>query len=286
MAAKGEMAAEIGHELSNYLQIISGRSQMLVLEAGKSDNPKLERDARMIFEQAANMAILTRGLMDFSYKEIKIQRVDVSDLISRTVEFVRPQNKYDTVEFELDLAETLCRALQEGSGLRPFVEQRLADLLELTAIGLVDLREMQLEPVERRDDGGADHDAGEPFVVGRHDIPRRMLGGGAANRIFVGLHVIVPEAALANVVGGKFPVFLRLIEAREKALFLLAVRYMQKELQDDDAVAREVALEPANVAMALLPNIFGDQIGREFLGLEQLPMDAHDERLLVVAAVE
>jgi signal transduction histidine kinase len=107
MAAKGEMAAEIGHELSNYLQIISGRSQMLVIEAAKSDNPKLERDARMIFEQAANMAILTRGLMDFSYKEIKIQRVDVNDLISRTVEFVRPQNKYDQVEFELDLAEAL-----------------------------------------------------------------------------------------------------------------------------------------------------------------------------------
>jgi signal transduction histidine kinase len=107
MAAKGEMAAEIGHELSNYLAVISGRAQILVMEATASENPKLERNARMIYEQAANMAILTRGLMDFSHREIKIQRVDVNDLISRTVEFVRPQNKYDGVEFELDLAESL-----------------------------------------------------------------------------------------------------------------------------------------------------------------------------------
>jgi signal transduction histidine kinase len=107
MAAKGEMAAEIGHELSNYLAAISGRAQILLLEAAQSENQKLERNARVIHEQAANMAILTRGLMDFSYKEIKIQRIDLADLIKRTVEFVRPQNKFDGVEFELDQAEGL-----------------------------------------------------------------------------------------------------------------------------------------------------------------------------------
>jgi two-component system NtrC family sensor kinase len=53
------------------------------------------------------MAILTRGLMDFSYKDMKIQRVDLNDLVNRTVEFVRPQNKFDGVEFELDLADGL-----------------------------------------------------------------------------------------------------------------------------------------------------------------------------------
>lgn len=107
MAAKGEMAAEIGHELSNYLAAISGRAQILLMEANASENPKLERNARVIYEQAANMAILTRGLMDFSYKEIKIQRIDLNDLVNRTVEFVRPQNKFDGVEFELDLTEGL-----------------------------------------------------------------------------------------------------------------------------------------------------------------------------------
>jgi signal transduction histidine kinase len=107
MAAKGEMAAEIGHELSNYLAAISGRAQILLMEAAQSENERLERSARVIYEQAANMAILTRGLMDFSYKDMKIQRVDLNDLVNRTVEFVRPQNKFDGVEFELDLADGL-----------------------------------------------------------------------------------------------------------------------------------------------------------------------------------
>jgi signal transduction histidine kinase len=107
MAAKGEMAAEIGHELSNYLAAISGRAQILLMEANAAGNEKLERNARLIFEQAGHMTILARGLMDYSYKEIKIQRVDINDLIRRTVEFVRPQNKFDGVDFEMDLDESL-----------------------------------------------------------------------------------------------------------------------------------------------------------------------------------
>jgi signal transduction histidine kinase len=107
MAAKGEMAAEIGHELSNYLAAISGRAQILLMEATNTENPKIERNARIIHEQAANMTILTRGLMDFSYTETKIQRIDLADLIRRTIEFVRPQNKFDEVEFDLDLADGL-----------------------------------------------------------------------------------------------------------------------------------------------------------------------------------
>jgi signal transduction histidine kinase len=105
MAAKGEMAAEIGHELSNMLGAISGRAQMLVMELGKGETGKIERHAKIIVEQAANMAIQAKGLMDFSHKDKRVSRIDMNDLIRRTVEFVRPQNKYDGVEFELILSD-------------------------------------------------------------------------------------------------------------------------------------------------------------------------------------
>jgi signal transduction histidine kinase len=107
MAAKGEMAAEIGHEISNYLAAISARAQMLTLELGKAEPEKIARHARIIMEQAANMAILTKGLMDFSHKEMKVVRVDVNDLVRRTADFVRPQNKFDQVEFALELTDGL-----------------------------------------------------------------------------------------------------------------------------------------------------------------------------------
>jgi len=107
MAAKGEMAAEIGHEISNYLAAISARAQMLTMELGKAEPEKIARHARIIMEQASNMAILTKGLMDFSHKEMKVVRVDINDLVRRTADFVRPQNKFDQVEFALELGEGL-----------------------------------------------------------------------------------------------------------------------------------------------------------------------------------
>jgi signal transduction histidine kinase len=140
MAAKGEMAAEIGHELSNYLAAISGRAQMLLREVGEADPAKRERHARIIWEQAANMATLTKGLMDFSNPEVRIQRVDLNQLIQNTVEFVRPQNKYDTVEFEMRLRSDL-PPLQADPGQ---LQQVLLNLFSNAADALAD------QPVGRR----------------------------------------------------------------------------------------------------------------------------------------
>jgi len=103
MAAKGEMAAEIGHELSNYLAAVKGRAQLLVMSMDEETDKQHREGARVIFEQAANMAILTKGLMDFSYRELRKTPTDLADLIRKTIDFIRPQNKYDSVQFDLDL---------------------------------------------------------------------------------------------------------------------------------------------------------------------------------------
>jgi hypothetical protein len=51
------------------------------------------------------------------------------------------------------------------------------------------------------DDGGSDNDAGKPFVVRRHDVPRRRFRGGVSNHVLGGFHIIVPMLALLGVVG-------------------------------------------------------------------------------------
>ena len=61
---------------------------------------------------------------------------------------------------------------------------------------------------------------------------------------------------------------------------------MEEELANDNAVARQVALETANVLEALLPDVLSDELGWEHLLLEKFRVDAHDERFLVVAAIE
>jgi len=103
MAAKGEMAAEIGHELRNQLVAISGRAQMLLREAERQQFVNVSRHAQIILEQSHRMELMSKGLMDFSRAELKVERVDVGALVQRSVEFVRPQKRFDGIEWDLRL---------------------------------------------------------------------------------------------------------------------------------------------------------------------------------------
>jgi signal transduction histidine kinase len=104
MAAKGEMAAEIGHELRNQLSAISGRAQMLLRDSERQAFTSVPRHAQIILEQSKRMEMLSKGLMDFSSAELCIERVDINALTQRSTEFVRSQNRFDAVEWDLRLA--------------------------------------------------------------------------------------------------------------------------------------------------------------------------------------
>jgi len=105
MAAKGEMAAEIGHELRNQLVAISGRAQMLMKDAEREVYANVQRHAQIILEQARRMEALSNGLMEFSRAELNIERLDLNVLIQRSIEFVRSQNRFDGVEWDIRLTD-------------------------------------------------------------------------------------------------------------------------------------------------------------------------------------
>lgn len=105
MAAKGEMAAEIGHELRNQLVAISGRAQMLRRDADREVYANVGRHAEIILEQSRRMEVMSKNLMDFSGREVKMERTEVNELVRRSVEFVRSQNRFDGVEWDIRLAE-------------------------------------------------------------------------------------------------------------------------------------------------------------------------------------
>ena len=107
LAAKGEMAQEIAHELNNYLAAISGRAQLFLMNSGADSAERMKESARIIFEQASNMGVLVKGLMDFSHKELRKQPTRLNDVVRRTIEFIVPQNKYERIAFDLDLAGDL-----------------------------------------------------------------------------------------------------------------------------------------------------------------------------------
>jgi len=103
LAVVGEMAAEIGHELNNYLSVLAGRTQILPKVAEKQDTEKLLQYCDIIIEQVHKMNRFTKGLMDSSARETKKKINNINETIIKIIEFIKPQNKYDFIKFELDL---------------------------------------------------------------------------------------------------------------------------------------------------------------------------------------
>ncbi len=103
MAAKGEMAAEVAHEINNYLAVLSGRTQLLLMRAGKAGDASMRSDAEIIRQQIVRMSTLAKGLLEFSHREIHVQTFDLNRLVEDTIDFVRPQNLFDGIALETAL---------------------------------------------------------------------------------------------------------------------------------------------------------------------------------------
>ena len=104
MAAKGEIAARVSHELRNILAAIRARGQMIVkeLERGASDN--IGRNTQIIIEQADRMKVMADDMMAFSSTKVSMERVDLNALTERTIELVRAEPRFNGVAWDVRLA--------------------------------------------------------------------------------------------------------------------------------------------------------------------------------------
>lgn len=107
MAAKGEMAASVAHEINNILAVLGARAQMIQAYAQHLGEDKLTASTDVIRQQIQRMATMAKGLMAFSHAEVKMQSIDLNRLVLETVEFVRPQNAYDRIEIISELQPDL-----------------------------------------------------------------------------------------------------------------------------------------------------------------------------------
>jgi len=106
-AAKGELAAGIGHELNNQLVAITARAQMLLKDAerGKFDNAP--RYAQIILDQSKHMGVLAKGLMDYTRNQVNVEPMDLNSLLLSTIEFVKGDRRFRTVEWDIELDPNL-----------------------------------------------------------------------------------------------------------------------------------------------------------------------------------
>jgi signal transduction histidine kinase len=107
LIGKGEMAAAIGHELNNYLTVISTNAQLLALNLTHGNFDNLKNKIDMIVKNVDRIKRFTDGLMDFSTLESKPVTYDVNRLIEDLVFFVKPQPKFKRVVFDVNVPADL-----------------------------------------------------------------------------------------------------------------------------------------------------------------------------------
>ena len=129
MATRGEMAAEIAHELNNYLSIVLGNLELLQmeLEMGKTDKaPKKIESMKVGLDKITRF---TDGLMMYSRPAAKKETFDLHAFLDNELFFIKPQNRFDDVEFNCEFCSGLPLVTADKSQL----QQAILNLLNNAA---------------------------------------------------------------------------------------------------------------------------------------------------------
>ena len=103
LAAIGELAAGVAHEINNPLTTILGNCELAL--RGVSEGSEAHRRLRMLQEEGRRAARITRALLDFARRrEPARQPVEVARLVTRTVDLLttRVGRKRIAIETQLD----------------------------------------------------------------------------------------------------------------------------------------------------------------------------------------
>jgi len=98
LVAKGEMAASIGHELNNYLTIISNNSELMQINIDRQEFEKAKRNCQGVIENISKMKRFTDGLMDYSKLETEMVNYDIRMLIENLLFSIKSQHKFRGVK--------------------------------------------------------------------------------------------------------------------------------------------------------------------------------------------
>ncbi len=109
LVAKAESAGAIGHELNNYLALISHHAELLPIYIKRNQLDKLDGSCRGILDNIDKMKRFTDGLMDFSRMETELVEYDIRHLIEDQLFSLRPHRKFAQIRFEMNFEPELPR---------------------------------------------------------------------------------------------------------------------------------------------------------------------------------
>jgi PAS domain S-box-containing protein len=106
-STRGEMAGDIAHEINNYLAVLSGNLELLPIILKKGDPQKIEKKLELMRTTVDRVARFADGLMDTNRDEATPEPTSLNQVVENVLAFLKPQNKFDTVEFNTVLSSEL-----------------------------------------------------------------------------------------------------------------------------------------------------------------------------------
>jgi signal transduction histidine kinase len=123
MAAIGQTAASVAHQVGTPLNLISGYVQML--QEDRAIDPKAARRLAIVQEQIAKVASVVRTMLDNARRPDTRWEVSVGALLSRVADVARPKLDMSRIALTVDVAPSL-----------PSIEAN-SEELELSILNLV-----------------------------------------------------------------------------------------------------------------------------------------------------
>jgi PAS domain S-box-containing protein len=100
MASRGEMAAEVAHELNNYISILGGNLELLPYAMAKGDSLKIEEKIKAMKDAIDKMALFTENLMRLSRQKVNFIPCNLSLFLDNELAFIKPQARFRQTDFK------------------------------------------------------------------------------------------------------------------------------------------------------------------------------------------
>ncbi len=125
-AARGAMAADIGHEINNFLAVVLGNLELLPRAFAKGDEPGIKKKLETMKTNVEKIARFADGLMvESANDELQSVSMSVNQIVENVIAFLRYQNRFDGVDWVVQLRPDLPMAEIDDAR----VQQVLVNLL-------------------------------------------------------------------------------------------------------------------------------------------------------------
>lgn len=99
MASRGEMAAEVAHELNNYISILGGNLELLPYAMAKGESLKIKEKLGAMREAIDKMTLFTENLMSLSQQKVNFVPCNLSLFLDNELAFIKPQARFRQIHF-------------------------------------------------------------------------------------------------------------------------------------------------------------------------------------------